>query len=291
MDENRILGSMEKGGFGTSVNFDIDDAPMPVRRRKNQFWLRAGAEIVEKIGLLGLTPQEFGARTKQLFDEFDADESGTIDLNELSTAINELGLDFNDTQIEEIFSSVDHTDEGEIDFKHFEKLLLILLQQSKSPQSAHNACPGCGAEIEHGEWLDCLVGFVSGAHAHVSDSPVKARIVQTLRNEVQRMQVPHPIDDWELAVVERLNSEIARIVQAEVTRVAMENNSAEHDENIRRQAYIDAQEEIIPILTEQIRQQVEAELAPRIEIQLRQQLEAEMWDKFEAEWRQRSSQE
>ena len=43
-------------------------------------------------------------------------------------------------------------------------------------------CPGCGHELNENEWLDALVGFVSGAHDFEIGNPVRARIVQTLKN-------------------------------------------------------------------------------------------------------------
>ena len=79
-------------------------------------------------------------------------------------------------------------------------------------------CPGCGSEINEDEWLDCLVGFVSGAHEFEIGNPVRARIVQNLRNVAARMSVPNPSGDWELAIVAKLMTEIERIVDAEINR-------------------------------------------------------------------------
>ncbi|MDP6870159.1 MAG: hypothetical protein QGI21_05250 [Candidatus Poseidoniaceae archaeon] len=128
---------MEKGGFGTSISFDIDDIEAPVRRR---------------------------ARRKSTRRRVRRDTT---------------------------------------------------------------ACPGCGGEISEEEWLDSLVGFVSGAHDFTVGNPVRARIVQTLRNEVSRMNLPSPHDSWELEVVERLMKEIERIVAAELMR--SQNYEEVHD--------------------------------------------------------------
>ena len=302
MEEKRILGSMEKGGFGTSVNFDIDSAPSPKRRRKNQFWQRAGDEIAAKIGGLGLTPDEFGDRAKELFDEFDTDSSGAIDINEFAAALGGLGLDFPNEKIEQMYAAVEHDEAGDIDFVHFEELILLFLEKSMLPQT-DISCPGCGAEITHEEWLDALVGFVSGAHAHSNDSPVKARIVQNLRNEVVRMRIPNQSNAWEVEIIDRLTNQINSLVQAEVSRYRMDNENPDVN-MIRQQALQQAREELTPVLEEQILQQAEEKLAPLIEVQIRQQLEtemwqkfelerqqleSEMWQKFEQEWRQRSS--
>ena len=158
------------------------------------------------------------------------------------------------------------------------------------PDDEITQCPGCGSNITHDEWLDALVGFVSGAHAYTNGSAVMARIVQTLRNEVARMQVPQPTDEWELEVVERLTNEIARIVQAEVNRVGMEQQEGNIDQ-IREHARLQAQADLAPAIEAQIRQEMETELIPALEAQIRQQVEAELWEQFENAWRERSSEE
>ena len=158
------------------------------------------------------------------------------------------------------------------------------------PDDEITQCPGCGSNITHDEWLDSLVGFVSGAHAYTNGSAVMARIVQTLRNEVARMRVPQPTDEWELEVVERLTNEIARIVQAEVNRVGMEQQEGNIDQ-IREHARLQAQADLAPALEAQIRQEMETELIPALEAQIRQQVEAELWEQFENAWRERSSEE
>ena len=158
------------------------------------------------------------------------------------------------------------------------------------PDDEITHCPGCGADITHDEWLDALVGFVSGAYAYTNGSAVMARIVQTLRNEVSRMRVPQPTDEWELEVVERLTNEIARIVQAEVNRVGMEGQENNVD-LIREQASVQAKAELAPVIEAELRQQMEEEVIPLLEAQIRQQVEAELWEKFESAWRERSSQE
>ena len=56
--------------------------------------------------------------------------------------------------------------------------------------SSEISCPGCGHELKEEEWLDSLVGFVSGAHDFEIGNPVRARIVQTLKNEASRMKTP-----------------------------------------------------------------------------------------------------
>jgi len=105
----------------------------------------------------------------------------------------------------------------------------------KPPTSKEAACPGCGHEISEKEWLDSLVGFVSGAHNFAVGNPVKARIVQTLKNEVSRISLPNPHEEWELEVVSRLLKEIDRIVAAETRRLQ-------------------------PVLEAELRQKIEAEM-------------------------------
>lgn len=184
MEERRSLGSMEKGGFGTSVSFDIDEMEAPKRRRS--------------------------PRKKRKPDE----------------------------------------------------------------QSSDSSCPGCGHEISQKEWVDALVGFVSGAHDFAIGNPVRARIVATLRNEVARMQLPHPHEAWELEVVGRLLKEIERIVIAEVRRNQMDTEE-EKWVAVKEQAFAEAEDVLRPIL----------------EVEIRQQVETELWAQFEQAWRERQNSE
>ena len=184
MSNDRNLGSMEKTGFGTSVSFDIDEAPAPERRR-----------IVKR-------------KSEEKRDSFDS------------------------------------------------------------------ACPGCGNEINQSEWLDALVGFISGAHDFSVGNPVRARIVQTLKNEVARMPLPNPHDDWELEVVGRLLKEIERIVTAEVRRIKMD----EEDDNLS-------------VVRQEIYNEAEIALRPVLELEIRQEVEQQLWQEFEAAWKERSAME
>lgn len=162
-------------------------------------------------------------------------------------------------------------------------------KNSKNPDdSAIIECPGCGSDISDEEWLEALVGFVSGAHDFEIGNPVRARIVQTLKNEVSRMAVPHPIDDWELATVARLMKEIERIVQAEVNRYNNGNNEPEKISSAEKQQIIEqCEERVRGEMVLEVREQVIMEISPIIEAQLRQEIENKLWAQFEAEWRNR----
>ena len=194
----------KKGTFGTSISFDIDDAPKPMRRK--------GREKVDQ-------------------------------------------LENNETESEEISN-----------------------------------CPGCGAEINHEEWLDCLVGFVSGAYEFEVGNPVRARIVQNLRNIVARMNVPSPTDSWELAVVEKLITEIKRLVAAEVDRTNRKlTASNELGDKEREAIVIETENRVINSMALEIQEALIEQLTPQLEVQIRQQVEQELWAQFEEEWRNRSA--
>lgn len=179
---------MEKSGYGTSVSFDIEEAPTPKRRR---------------------TPSRKRKQVKRVVKD---------------------GVD----------------------------------------------CPGCGHEMEEKEWIDALVGFVSGAKEFEVGNPVRARIVQTLRNEVTRMDTPSPHESWEISVVDRLLKEIDRIVEAEVNRqqIKKETDDSVH-QDMMQEAMIQAEQTLRPIL----------------EVEIRQRVEAELWGQFESILKSRSARE
>ena len=159
-----------------------------------------------------------------------------------------------------------------------------------SDDSESIGCPGCGNNISDSDWVDSLVGFVSGAYDFEVGNPIRARIVQTLKNEAARMSVPHPTEDWELAIVSRLMKEIERIVGAEINRYHSEHNDSEQISSAQRQEIEGLTEERVRSdMALEIREQVALEIIPELEAQLRQEIEQRLWSEFEAEWKQRSS--
>lgn len=194
----------KKGTFGTSISFDIDDTPKPMRRKGR-----------EKVDL----------------------------------------VENNNAESEEISN-----------------------------------CPGCGADISHDEWLDCLIGFVSGAHDFEVGNPVRARIVQNLRNLAARMNVPSPTDSWELAVIDKLIIEIKRLVAAEVDRTNRKlTASNELGDKEREAIVIETENRVINTMALEIQEALIEQLTPQLEVQIRQQVEQELWAQFEEEWRNRTT--
>ena len=160
--------------------------------------------------------------------------------------------------------------------------------QQKPAEHSGTDCPGCGHELEDGEWLDALIGFISGAHDFELGNPVRARVVQTLRNEVTRMNTPHPREQWELAVTSRLMSEIERIVTAEVNRYHMEHGDTEQvSANQRAEIEAATEARVRNDMVQEIRDEVIAEIRPVMEAQLRREIEEQLWSQFEYEWRHR----
>ena len=153
--------------------------------------------------------------------------------------------------------------------------------------SADVNCPGCGNGLSEEEWLDALVGFVSGVRDFELGNPVRARIVQTLRNTVTNMDTPHPRDIWEVSIVNRLMQEIKRIVQAEILRKS--NEEAEQKFSITEvQEMIQATErETRSTMATEIWEDVVVQVQTALEPELRKQIETEMWVEFEAELRRR----
>jgi hypothetical protein len=194
----------KKGTFGTSISFDIDETPKPMRRKGR-----------EKIDLM---------------------ESNTAESDEISN------------------------------------------------------CPGCGADISHDEWLDCLIGFISGAHDFEVGNPVRARIVQNLRNLAARMNVPSPTNSWELAVIDKLIIEIKRLVAAEVDRTnRKQTNPNKLGDEEREAIVIETENRVINTMALEIQEALIEQLTPQLEVQIRQQVEQELWAQFEEEWRNRTT--
>ena len=151
-------------------------------------------------------------------------------------------------------------------------------------------CPGCGAEINHDEWLDCLVGFVSGAHEFEIGNPVRARIVQNLRNQTAKINLPQPKENWELAIVGKLMAEIEKIVLAEVNRNQQKQVASQGLSEIERNELIaETEARTINSMAIEIQEALIAQLTPRLEHEIRAQVEQELWQQFEQEWKNRST--
>ncbi len=150
-------------------------------------------------------------------------------------------------------------------------------------------CPGCGSAISRDEWLECLVGFVSGAHEFEIGNPVRARIVQNLRNQASSMKVPSPREDWELAVVKKLMTQIEKIVLAEVSRTQPKQVIARSiTDQERLELIAETEARVINTMAVEIQEALIAELTPRLEQEIRAQVEKELWQQFEEEWKNRS---
>jgi len=157
------------------------------------------------------------------------------------------------------------------------------------PFSAEVECPGCGHGLSEDEWLEALVGFVSGVRDFELGNPVRARIVQTLRNSVSNMDTPHPRDVWEVSIVNRLMEEIKRIVQAEVLRIS--NDDTEQKFSITEvQEMIEATErETRMTMVNEVWGEAVVQVQAALEPELRKQIESELWTEFDAELRRRQA--
>ena len=147
----------------------------------------------------------------------------------------------------------------------------------------HINCPGCGSLMDEDEWLQALIGFVSGARDFKIGNPIRARVVQTLQKEVAMMEVPNPREHWELSVVDKLMTQINQIVQAEVLRA-----TAEQSDQMYTEADVQHTINLVEQQTEQrVRDELVHEIAPQIQNELepilRQQIEQELWVQFEEE--------
>ena len=119
-------------------------------------------------------------------------------------------------------------------------------------------------------------------------NPVRARIVQNLRNQTSKMNMPNPSDRWELAVVEKLMTEIERIVLAEVTRNNQKQVADSGLSEIQRQELIaETEARVINTMALEIQEALIADLTPRLEQEIRAQVESELWQQFEQEWKNR----
>ena len=113
-----------------------------------------------------------------------------------------------------------------------------------------------------------------------------------MKNEASRMNVPHPTEEWELAIVSRLMKEIERIVEAEINRYQNEHNdSVQVSSSKRQEIEKNTEKRVRADMALEIREQVIMEIGPIMEAELRQEIKQQLWIEFENEWKQRSTTE
>ena len=66
---------------------------------------------------------ELRKASRELFDEIDADKSGSISAAELEMLYKKMGLAFTDADIKQLIQEVDTDNSGQIEFDEFIKLL------------------------------------------------------------------------------------------------------------------------------------------------------------------------
>lgn len=135
-------------------------------------------------------------------------------------------------------------------------------------------CPGCGHSLKEDEWLDALIGFLSGAQSFDVGDPVRARVVQTLRNTVTNMETPRPRDVWELSIVARLTREFEAMLQTELA-----------DLNAQIQEMFSKDD------VEAYGKKIQEDTLAYANADLRRQIEQELWQHFEEELQRRARQD
>ena len=72
--------------------------------------------------------EEHLLKYRQLFDDFDVDKGGTLDLGELKDMLKSVGQDLTIDELKEIITDFDDDNSGEIDFEEFLQIFLRILQ-------------------------------------------------------------------------------------------------------------------------------------------------------------------
>ena len=81
------------------------------------------SQLIEGVDDSELYDQQTIKEFKEAFEMFDADQSGTIDTQELGTVLKQLGQNISQAEIEEMIKEVDEDGSGEIEFDEFLQLM------------------------------------------------------------------------------------------------------------------------------------------------------------------------
>tara|TARA_B100001750_G_scaffold37766_1_gene27179 strand:- start:1715 stop:2365 length:651 start_codon:yes stop_codon:yes gene_type:complete len=138
-------------------------------------------------------------------------------------------------------------------------------------------CPGCGSEVDEGEYVDAVISFVTGSYDYLAGDPVRTQTIQNLKQQAKELEIPEPYDDWLLEVCARIEAQINRSMDMK------EETLKELEEEMRRKLIIE--------LYEHVRNDVGAQIREEIENEIRGEVESEMWEQFEKMYRERENQE
>jgi hypothetical protein len=130
-------------------------------------------------------------------------------------------------------------------------------------------CPGCGSDVDEGDFVDVLVSFITGAFDYLAGDPVRTQTVQSLRQQAKALDMPEPQQDWMLEVCARIEAQVRRSSDAQ-------------REEIRSGLEEELRNELVGEFYELVRKEVE--------VTIRQEVEAEMWEQFEKIYQERKDQ-
>lgn len=131
------------------------------------------------------------------------------------------------------------------------------------------SCPGCGSDVDEGDFVDVLVSFITGAFDYLAGDPVRTQTVQSLRQQAKALDMPEPQQDWMLEVCARIEAQVRRSTDA-------------RREEIRSGLEEELRNELVGEFYELVRKEVE--------VTIRQEVEAEMWEQFERIYQERNDQ-
>jgi len=138
-------------------------------------------------------------------------------------------------------------------------------------------CPGCGSEVNEGDYVDAVISFVTGSADYLAGDPVRTQIIQNLKQQAKDLKMPEPYDDWLLEVCSRIEAEIHR------SMTIKEDILKDVEDEMRRKLIVE--------LYEHIRNDVGTQIREEIETEIRAEVEAEMWEEFENMHRTKENQE
>lgn len=127
-------------------------------------------------------------------------------------------------------------------------------------------CPGCGGDIDEGDFVETLISFATGAADYLDGDPVRTQAIHSLKQQAKALDLPEPYEDWLLEICVRLETQVHRQLDAQrdAIRISLE-------EELRK--------ELVGDLYEHIRAEIEDVI--------RAEVERDMWELFQQNYRQR----
>jgi len=100
--------------------------------RQEKAWRKARAQLMAKLQDAVNDSSKLDSMAEKVFAEFDADKNGSIDMKELKSAFETMGVVLTKNEVNAMVAEADEDGDGQIDMTEFKSLVRLEVQRYKA---------------------------------------------------------------------------------------------------------------------------------------------------------------